>query len=232
MTTTTATPLPATYAQLRATAYFALPLTSEQDINTHKTSFLGLARAICPRFSITDDNREAVADVFNWCIRLRQPQARLDPAKGLWLWGDVGTGKTVMLRTIVRFVNETWRRDQGEHVVMRYVTATRFCGRFADNGFKVFDNMPLCFDDLGTELVPSVFAGNKLNVMGYVIENIADADYVLPSVVTTRLNFKQLLLLYGAAVVDRIGATYNTVHLTGRTLRHSESVWEYIAKQD
>ena len=70
-------------------------------INQYKQLFIICARKICPDFEIRDDLKATYSDIVHWAMM--DYDGNLDPDKGLFIWGEVGTGKSTMLRIIREF---------------------------------------------------------------------------------------------------------------------------------
>lgn len=187
-------------------------------------------REHCPDFTINDSNRSVVTNIFDWC--LRDLNGELDPRKGLWLYGNIGTGKSTLMKAVLSFIAKYWLRDSGESIRPTWENVPTFCGRYAENGFTVFNNIPTGLDELGTEIAPTNHIGNKLNVIAYIIGEMAEKQIYIPKIVTTNLSFSEVEKRYGARAVDRIGILFNPVEMQGDSWRHdSDGIWDIIAAE-
>lgn len=202
----------------------AAKLQTEQ--NTIKAVFFNTLKSCCRDFVVDDNNKSIVADVFDWCIRNKN--GHLNPRLGLWLYGNVGTGKSTLMKAVIKFVGDYWLRDSGEHINTRWVNVPVYCGKYATEGFSVFDSIPMGLDELGTEIEPINHVGNKLNVVAHLMNTIYDNNSGIPYIVTTNLSLSEVLSQYGARIVDRVGQLFNLVEITGVSRRDTSAIWSAI----
>lgn len=197
---------------------------TEQD--STKIAFLNKLKAICPDFVVDDANRQVISNIFQWCLRNRNGE--YDPMQGLWIYGDVGTGKSTLMKAILEFIRENWLRDSGESINPAWISVPMFCGEYATKGFSVFDEIPVGLDEVGTEYVPTNHVGNKVNVVSQIISTIYDNNYYIPRIVTTNLSMKEVYDKYGSRTFDRIGQIFNIVELAGVSRRKSSKAWNAL----
>lgn len=201
------------------------------DMNTAKKIFLDHIRQNCRGFIINDSNRSAISNIFNWC--LRNNHGELNPRKGLWLYGNIGTGKSTIMKSVLSFIEKYWLRDSGEKLKPTWENVPSFCGKYAENGFAVFNSIPTALDELGTECVPTNHIGNKLNVIAHVICSMSEENICIPKIVTTNLSFSDVEKYYGARTVDRIGELFNLVAMHGDSWRKdSDKIWDIIEAEN
>ena len=67
-------------------------------ISEYKTLFMQCAVAVCPGFTVREEMKPAYNDIVHWAVM--DYDGNLDPDKGLLIWGDIGTGKSTMLKII------------------------------------------------------------------------------------------------------------------------------------
>lgn len=198
--------------------------------NTIKAAFFDILKGCCADFVVDKDNQMIVADVFNWCIR--NTNGNLNPRKGLWIYGNIGTGKSTLMKAIIKFADYYWLRDSGERIKPRWINVPTFCGQYATDGFSVFDSIPMGLDELGTEIAPTNHVGNKLNVVAHLVNTIYDNNSNIPHIVTTNHTLKGILNLYGARTIDRIGQLFNLVEIKGTTRRDTSAIWQSIKAEE
>ena len=58
-------------------------------------TFKRIMHSVCPEFVIDDFNRQLMNDLFFY---VNEKPGRLDPNKGILLWGNVGTGKSTIIK--------------------------------------------------------------------------------------------------------------------------------------
>lgn len=180
----------------------------------------------CHDFAIDGDNQEIITNVFHWC--LRDGNGKYDPTKGLWIYGNVGTGKSILMKSIFAFIKEYWLHDCAEKINPKWVNTPTFCGRYAKEGFSVFDSIPMGIDEVGAEITPTNHVGNKLNVVAHIIGCLYDSPSQLPNIITTNLSMTELLDKYGIRTIDRIGQLFNLVKMCGASRRKSNEIWEIV----
>lgn len=150
--------------------------------------------------------------------------------KGIWLWGQPGVGKTLLMdmfrinkRQCFGLVQCTklaylWSKE-GDFFIEPYM-------RPVNNG-EIFSSTPfnqklvgICYNDLGTEQIPVKFFGNTINVMEQIILNSYDKKVPFwHRHVTTNLTGEQVKSIYGTRVSDRIIEMFNIIDITGKSLR-------------
>lgn len=149
--------------------------------------------------------------------------------KGIWLWGNPGVGKTLMMEMF----------NRNKRMCYDLVECPKICYLYIKDGDIVFDklinecvvNAPdsstffqktkgFCYNDLGTENVSSSHYGNPINVMEYIL--LQSYERKLPywqRHVTTNLTFDQVKETYGVRVLDRIKECFNIIEVNGYSLR-------------
>lgn len=202
----------------------------QTELNTIKAIFFDTLKSVCPDFAVDDSNRNVVGDLFNWCIR--NVKGKLDPCKGLWIYGNIGTGKSTLMKSVIKFATDYWLRDSGERIKPRWINVPVFCGMYAADGFSVFNSIPMGLDELGTEISPTNHTGNKLNVVAHLMNTIYDNNGDIPYIVTTNQSLKEILDLYGARTVDRIGQLFNLIEIKGASKRDTSSIWKRIKAEE
>lgn len=188
-----------------------------------KCVFMNIARSVCPDWTVRPEHREAVDAIFHWCMGI--PAYGIDPAKGLWLFGNNGTGKTTMLEIVRRFCYITGRRDaEGNFYGFRTTNVGEVCGHYMEKGYAgIKDYCELkrqAFDELGSEAKMVSSYGTPLNVMQYILQRRYEArlDGAFTHV-TTNLSVKEIAKRYGVRIFDRCKEMFNFVCLDGSSYR-------------
>ena len=183
--------------------------------------FLEVARQVCPGFQIRADLREPITDIFYWCIMA--DGKKLDPRKGLWLYGNIGTGKTTMLEILRRFCKFVRPYHNGFPYSFRTTNASVVCGEYTQNGHvgiaTYINSERQAFDELGSESIPTGYYGTPMNVFQYILQRRYDNRYKSFTHVTTNLSIKQISEYYGPRIYDRCKEMFNFVEMGGRTWR-------------
>lgn len=123
------------------------------------------AQQLCPGWATDNDNLQVVTAAAAWLAR--EPRQGFDLNKGLLLIGNVGTGKTMLMR----IVREAMREAYGSQFGIR--SCQELVRTFADEGYDGIEDWMkgphVCFDDLGAEHTGAHYAV-KTNLMAEVIE--------------------------------------------------------------
>lgn len=153
----------------------------------------------------------------------------LDPEKGLWLWGGIGTGKSTLLRIVNRFCNEVRPCELiGYHRApwpfgISIRRAIDICDAYVKDGIAGLEPIirqdRLGIDDLGTERPFASHFGNQTNVIADLLMRRYDMRERFQTHVTTNLKPEQIAEVYDERVYDRVGEMFNFVYLPGYTCR-------------
>lgn len=214
--------------------------------NKSQDAIIHYATLACSNFNIDSDNESIIKDVADWCFRIQQPSAKLNPGLGLWMYGNIGTGKSLLMQTVIEFISKWWIYSEDEFLGGRNYgyprtpdlnisSAFKLCLTFAKSGYEVFSPLPKFIDEIGTEPENTKYMGTPINVMQFVFEEMTKEmkngvfTYV-PPIVTTNLSFNQILDRYGERVVDRIGEMFNLVEFRGASYRKSGHIWDSIKR--
>lgn len=198
-----------------------------------KLKFLEVCIAICPTFRIADSMKQLLNDLVRWCLML---DGKLDPDKGLWLWGDIGTGKSTMLEIIREYCRMVRRpvcyRETDDPRVMRkdplaysfrISNASYVAGMFAKEGYpgieKYISTCRQAFDEVGRECIPTGFYGNMENVFQYIFQRRYDIRRGDFTHVTSNLAPEQIGEIYGDHIYDRCFEMFNFVQMSGESWR-------------
>lgn len=208
------------------------PHTASRDVTTsEKWAFMRACQQVCPNFTVVDGMRPMLNDIVRWCYAL---PGKHDPDKGLWLCGNIGTGKSTLLEILRTFCPSVrpWRRyrDSGSADAraisrdaspygFRISNATRVTGDYAKNGYEGLDtyilNARQAFDEVGREGIPTSYFGNTENVFAYIIQrryDLRDGDFTH---VTSNLAPRQIAEVYGDHIYDRCCEMFNFVEMAG-----------------
>lgn len=172
-------------------------------------------------------------DLVRWCLML---EGKYDPNKGLWLWGDIGTGKSTMLeilRVYANYVrpsahyreydNPRQMRKEAWPYSFRIVNASFVAGAFAKEGYPGLEGY-IChcrqaFDEVGRECIPTGYFGNMENVFQYIIQRRYDLRHGDFTHVTSNLSPEQIGVVYGDHIYDRCIEMFNFVEMSGESWR-------------
>lgn len=197
-----------------------------------KNSFFGNAKAIEPRFR-RDDNCEAVIDLIVQYMRGDEQFLKIDEAythnKGLLIMGQVGSGKTLIMKTFMRlqYKFESYYRYQGSRSEYHSIDSYAIAHAYQKKGYEIFSELfvtdtqekinlkqdNLLIDDIGSEPVISHY-GNVTNVIGELLtmryDNKRSTTYS-----TSNLDAKALKEYYGERTFSRMKEMFNFIYLKG-----------------
>lgn len=179
---------------------------------------------ICPGyvFSAAQEVRDMYRDLMLWCMKAEDGLYR--PERGLWLWGNIGTGKSTLalaLKQVCRIVRDS--NDPPCHPSWRIVSAGEICRGYQKDGGKglqpYIDSLSLCIDDLGTENSLTNHYGTAVNVVADLLMARYDLRRTHLTHVTTNISPRQIAQLYGERVYDRCREMFNFIEMSGRSWR-------------
>lgn len=223
---------------LRAAAYQSAgrsrQVADSRDLTREeRLEFVAVAKEICPKFQITEEMKPLLNDLTRWCLML---EGKYDPEKGLWLWGDIGTGKSTMLEIIREYCNRKRSpvayRDKDNPRQMRtekwpysfrITNASYVAGMYAKEGYpgieEYISNCRQSFDEVGRECIPTGYFGNMENVFQYIIQRRYDLRHGDFTHVTSNLSPDQIGIVYGDHICDRCFEMFNFVQMSGESWR-------------
>jgi DNA replication protein DnaC len=169
---------------------------------------------------IDEHNQHVILTLASYFSGLRNQHTEgMDFEKGILLFGNVGTGKTTLMRLMCEcphapfqivsaqeVVNEYQKKD-GVQILESYTRLTHnpVGGRYFGNR-----NIGLCIDDVGTETEGRSF-GNQKNVVGELIMS-RYANLRGPYThLTTNATREELKAYYGLRAYDRMKEMFNVV---------------------
>jgi hypothetical protein len=179
----------------------------------HRT-FLQCLSADVEQFAVDDRCRTLVNELYKWVwarVNGRAP-GKLDPTKGIMLYGPIGTGKTTLLRGVQRFsateMALIYSRD-GVASINRW-TDPYACGH-------------LLIDEMGREDDAKYF-GTPCNVIRTVLQLRYEQRHKFITLATTNLdmdNPTEFRARYGDFVLDRLKEMFTIVKVPGESRRHN-----------
>tara|TARA_R100001086_G_scaffold250033_1_gene192783 strand:- start:4461 stop:5333 length:873 start_codon:yes stop_codon:yes gene_type:complete len=198
---------------------------------------------------MTDHNMRVVRHILMWMTRLEINQNyekrdnsicewedcdchQLDRAKGIFLWGDHGRGKTKFMKALVALMNKCNRYYRQVPKVHSYDYRTLFNEyRSSKKGYSKFysDHESIFMDDLawrGEDEINDF--GNKQNLVARIIQNRhakweqgrlssryrEKKNYSFP-LFTCNISFTDMNNRYGEGISDRLKEMCNIIHWDG-----------------
>jgi DNA replication protein DnaC len=168
-------------------------------------------------FKLTNDEKhiyKAVAMYFTSDIRF-ESEYGYELKKGLLLYGNVGCGKTTLMKMFMDNPLESFavipcRRISADFQKEGVAGIEKYYG-YLNPGVKMtfgHQDLGMCFDDLGTENGAKNY-GNEANVMSEIILSRYESKH--PSHITTNLSMDQIEEFYGERVRSRMREMFNLI---------------------
>lgn len=127
--------------------------------------------------------------------------------KGLFLFGGVGLGKSVLARVVIPAIMLKYYNK-----VMSVYDAQEMNNKLDE----VLDKMLVCIDDIGTEDVRMDYGSRRWGVLEVLDTAEKQGKLVI---MTTNFSLEELIAKYGERAVDRIKAITKRVMFTGKSFR-------------
>lgn len=176
------------------------------------------------------NNREFILDdwnrdiFYNLCAYFTGNDGVFDLKKGIMLCGNIGVGKTEMMKLFCTNPHQSFGFTSCRNIVNEFINSssddikqdqihTHSQTRKAAKPHRYSqDYLGTCFDDLGTEQIPAVHYGNRKNVMSEILLNRYDNRLPFNMThITTNLTQEKILDTYGDRLVDRMAQMFNIV---------------------
>lgn len=147
--------------------------------------------------------------------------------KGLFLTGDIGTGKTTILNiiqsTLILLYREESFRINNYSVTNRLVSARRLTDLFAQGDYSTLESISnsqiLFIDEIGREEIANNY-GYKKNVISDLIADRYQNKYKhIYTFFSTNLDQTQFVERYGIYTFDRLKEMCNFYKMGGQSLR-------------
>lgn len=181
---------------------------------------------VCPSFEINDANRGLMNDIYKY---IERREGRLNPSKGLWLWGPIGTGKSTIIQIMNMYDKLANGLSMGGYPIGGFMielastVATKFAAKGSDGlepyTYNYGNVRTISFDELGREPLPAKHFGTELNVMQYVFQCRYEFRSEAHTHVTTNLTLNEVQKKYGDHIADRINEMFNVIEVRGRSRR-------------
>lgn len=198
------------------------PATVEERPGLFKKS----CEMVCASFVINEANKSLMNDIYKY---IEGREGRLDPSKGLWLWGTIGTGKSTIIQILNMYDKLAKGLSIGGYPMGGFMieSATTVANRFISKGSEALEQYTynngntrtIAFDELGREPFPAKHYGTELNVMQYIFQCRYEFRHEVVTHVTTNLTLNQVQDIYGAYIADRINEMFNVIEVKGRSRR-------------
>lgn len=202
------------------------PSTESADEKIRPECFRKCCDFVCNGFKVDSFNKSIINEIF---LYSEGKSTKFDCRKGLLLTGDVGTGKSTMMKILNRYYFYTrgmsvfgypfggFRIESCSSIANRY---TRL-GNEALDVYTFNNSSPreMCFDELGREPMPAKYFGTELNVMQYILQCRYEIRNEAITHITTNLSLDEIQERYDVYIADRINEMFNVVEMNGQSRR-------------
>ena len=190
-----------------------------------------------PAFVIDDENRFAFENFIKWA-HCDTSMKCLDPVsgqvipgrlkRGIYIAGNTGTGKTWCMEIMQAYIQAIgikvlWYNDNDPRpLYWRTIRADGLCDVWAESGnIQQYKTAPmLAIQDLGNEPPETLYMGNRLDVVRYVIEYRGDMHAEMTFITSNlRMGGKILKERYGDRVSSRLQEMCNYLVIKGKDRR-------------
>jgi len=173
---------------------------------------------------IIDDETENAIDLICMYLNREQKFEELGYCfhKGLWLYGNFGTGKTQMMLAYKR-MKEMLKEKVGFQTCVdmntKFLQKDSFTNQRAGyDGIRYYANREaigeFIFDDLGEEETTINDYGNKICVMAHILsERYKGSKKGVVTHITTNLSKAQIQEIYGGRIESRVMEMFNMIIL-------------------
>ena len=194
---------------------------SDSEVYHRKRKYLKAALSVIPEFMIDGSNKQLVTDLFNYFNNI---EGRYNLHKGLWLYGDIGTGKSSLMRVFSEYQKQSLNGFK-IHICDGISNDYGRSGNLDEYTYNQYGYIGkpvwMCFDELGRETIPANHFGTKLNVMQHIlhIRYSLWQSQRLKTFVTTNCDPLQIETLYGDFIRDRVREMFNVILIEGKSRR-------------
>lgn len=161
------------------------------------------------------------------CYFANDERTKLDLNKGIFLIGNIGNGKTSLMRFFSTNQLYGFRVERVIDITSDYKILGEAGVKTYANNLKVsqnlygLENYGYCFDDLGTEEVPAKHYGESKNVFAEIILSRYD-NPLTPynsTHATTNKDLTEIENTYGSRVYDRMKEMFNVIFFDHESFR-------------
>lgn len=190
-----------------------------RDIKKDNLGIIRIAKGFEPKFEVSERNSEILSELQ---LYFTGGNSKYDLNKGIWLHGNAGTGKTLLLEKIFKSYTSQILINNS-YIVKHY---TELISELYKSKFIELDksiNSPMFIDDVGVNQILVNLYGNEINFISLLI------DYRYRSFkrgklthITTNLFPKQLKEIVDDRTISRMSEMFNIIEMSGNDYRRME----------
>jgi DNA replication protein DnaC len=169
---------------------------------------------------LSDDDKEVLRLVFNWLIGM---DVDIKLNKGLLLTGSFGTGKSIVLKGIIQFIEKYYSINSLDKGISEplYVLSHDMANHFASENEYLINRMRntsiLAIDDIGYEAKVVKNYGTEIKPFEEIIMSRYDKKKNI--LISTNLTLDQIGTEYGWHIYDRLKQMTYVVPFKGESKR-------------
>lgn len=180
---------------------------------------------ICPAWIWQPRFSEQYNAIINWILGIpcRCHGMLVHPSRGLWLAGNLGTGKSTIIRAVQRFCS-IWSDPRSSNLPrsMMWRHAKEIVSDYEEIGSSVIKELSeapnaLIIDDLGTENMSAMRYGNVRNTIEEILSRRYDRQ--LMTMVTTNFTMDDVRMAYRDRIYDRVRESFSVIYFLGPSHR-------------
>lgn len=180
---------------------------------------------VCTSWKWKEQYNEQYNAILNWILGIpcRCHGRLIHPSRGLWLAGNLGTGKSTLMIAVKRFCHiyrDSRSPNLPRHMVWKH--AKDIVCEYEEGGANALKELsllphPLIIDDLGTENMSAMRYGNSRNTVEEVLSRRYDRQ--LMTMVTTNFTMEDVRSAYRDRIYDRIREAFSVIYFLGDSHR-------------
>jgi DNA replication protein DnaC len=207
-------------------------MTPEEIERFWKMGLVQSMNSVSPGFVIDERNQKLISEIYLWVWAWmgRKDRGKLDPNKGLLLWGDIGTGKTTIIKGLQKYlaaINELAYGCNNRSICFEIKSAAEISLRYSADGMKAMERWTereqaghLAIDEIGRESVSNHF-GTPCNTIQTILQLRYELRHRIITHATTNIDMSgtEFSERYGTYIYDRLKEMFNIIHVGGKSRR-------------
>lgn len=183
-------------------------------------------KQVDPNFFMNEDLAENYEKLYYYLFN--PSKSNLDPQKGIWLCGNIGSGKSFALKVMKRMIINSKLPQSERFTILTYKSLEREYQEYKNEAFDLYGStgmQTICFDEMfyDTSPVGSNFGGKKINLTDEMLMDRYDlfVNSGIKTHVGSNLRIMRVkdLKLVDPRVADRIDEMFNEIIWHGESLR-------------